>query len=416
MRKIFISYRRSEAEYAAGALGRALREHFGVDQVFRDKEDIGGGVSWKQQIASEIGPDAALLVLIGKDWAGARDAEGRRRLDNPDDPIRMEISGGLARGASIIPVLLENAVMPEDKDLPPELKPMAEHNALRLRDSDWQYDLDRILRTLEGAGFTPTAAKAAPVAAAAAKPSAATVAQPGISAKGIIGAVVIALVIISLSTETLDHNGYVGALALSIVALALGIFAWFDTKRGAARGRILAIVVSTLSVLGLLAAIGGLTPGDAQNVPASGTAPAANGANMPSALDGASLASARPSGEPAARLNGEMAASAANQRNIANAAAATAGQSSSVAGRWRDADDGTAIVFTQDGSQVSMMATQQGIALEGHGIASGQQVRLSLSMAGMLVGELHLTLSPDGRNLHGNMLVQGDTEAVHFVR
>ena len=415
MRKIFISYRRSEAEYAAGALGRELREHFGVDQVFRDKEDIGGGVSWKQQIASEIGPDAALLVLIGRDWAGARDAEGRRRLDNPDDPIRMEISGGLGRGATIIPVLLENAVMPEDKDLPPELKPTAEHNALKLRDSDWQYDLERIFRTLEGAGFTPTAAKAAPVAAATAKPSAAPVAQPGISAKGIIGAVVIALVIISLSTETLDHNGHVGALALSIVALALGIFAWFDTKRGAARGRTLAIVVSTLSVLGLLAAIGGLTPGDTQNVPASATAPAANGANMPSVLEGASLATARPAAEPAARLNAETAASAADQRSMANATA-TAGQSSSVAGRWRDADDGTAIVFTQDGSQVSMLATQQGIALEGHGIVSGQQVRLSLSMAGMLVGELHLTLSPDGRSLHGNMLVQGDTEAVHFVR
>ena len=327
----------------------------------------------------------------------------------------MEISGGLGRGATIIPVLLENAVMPEDKDLPPELKPTAEHNALKLRDSDWQYDLERIFRTLEGAGFTPTAAKAAPVAAATAKPSAAPVAQPGISAKGIIGAVVIALVIISLSTETLDHNGHVGALALSIVALALGIFAWFDTKRGAARGRTLAIVVSTLSVLGLLAAIGGLTPGDTQNVPASATAPAANGANMPSVLEGASLATARPAAEPAARLNAETAASAADQRSMANATA-TAGQSSSVAGRWRDADDGTAIVFTQDGSQVSMMATQQGIALEGHGIVSGQQVRLSLSMAGMLVGELHLTLSPDGRSLHGNMLVQGDTEAVHFVR
>ena len=43
MRKVFICYRRAEAEYAAGALGRELRAHFGEDQVFRDKEDIGGG-------------------------------------------------------------------------------------------------------------------------------------------------------------------------------------------------------------------------------------------------------------------------------------------------------------------------------------------------------------------------------------
>ena len=48
MKKIFISYRRAEAEYAAGALGRELRAVFGEDLVFRDKENIGGGVSWKR--------------------------------------------------------------------------------------------------------------------------------------------------------------------------------------------------------------------------------------------------------------------------------------------------------------------------------------------------------------------------------
>ena len=65
MRKIFITYRRMEAEYAAGALGRELRRHFGDEQIFRDKEDIAGGVSWKQQLLHEIDKDSALLVLIG---------------------------------------------------------------------------------------------------------------------------------------------------------------------------------------------------------------------------------------------------------------------------------------------------------------------------------------------------------------
>ncbi|MBA2689551.1 MAG: hypothetical protein H0U63_01960 [Burkholderiales bacterium] len=63
MRKIFISYRRAEAEYAAGALGRELRHYFGDGQVFRDKEDIGGGVSWRKQVLAEIDADSALLVL-----------------------------------------------------------------------------------------------------------------------------------------------------------------------------------------------------------------------------------------------------------------------------------------------------------------------------------------------------------------
>jgi len=48
MRRIFVSYRRADSEYAAGALGRELRRFFGDEHVFRDKEDITGGVSWRQ--------------------------------------------------------------------------------------------------------------------------------------------------------------------------------------------------------------------------------------------------------------------------------------------------------------------------------------------------------------------------------
>jgi hypothetical protein len=155
MRKIFISYRRVDAEFPAGALGRDLRRVFGDEQVFRDKEDVGGGVSWRKEVLHEIDRDCALLVLIGRDWANAKDAHGKRRLDNSDDPLRLEIADGLRDGAAILPILLENAEMPSEEELPPELRPLAEFNALKLRDGDWQYDLDNIRRTLQKAGFKP---------------------------------------------------------------------------------------------------------------------------------------------------------------------------------------------------------------------------------------------------------------------
>jgi TIR domain len=151
MRKIFISYRRVDAEFPAGALGRDLRRLFGDEQVFRDKEDVGGGVSWRKEVLHEINRDCALLVLIGRDWANAKDAHGKRRLDNSDDPIRLEIADGIRDGAMILPILLENAAMPSEE----ELRPLAEYNALKLRDGDWQYDLDKIRRTLQKGGFKP---------------------------------------------------------------------------------------------------------------------------------------------------------------------------------------------------------------------------------------------------------------------
>ena len=99
--------------------------------------------------------DCALLVLIGRDWANAKDAHGKRRLDNSDDPVRLEIAEGLKDGAVVLPILLENSQMPSEEELPPELRPLAEFNALKLRDSDWQYDLDNIRKTLQKAGFKP---------------------------------------------------------------------------------------------------------------------------------------------------------------------------------------------------------------------------------------------------------------------
>ncbi|MGH8727107.1 MAG: TIR domain-containing protein, partial [Burkholderiales bacterium] len=95
MKKIFVSYRREPDQYVAGNLSRELRRQFGESQVFRDKESIEGGVSWKQHVLNEVDRDSVLLVLIGKDWSNARDTGGNRRLDKPDDPIRLEIADAM---------------------------------------------------------------------------------------------------------------------------------------------------------------------------------------------------------------------------------------------------------------------------------------------------------------------------------
>lgn len=153
MRKVFISYRRSEAEYIAGSLARDLRRQFGEEQIFLDKEDIAGGVSWREKVLNEIDRHSAVLLLLNKDWVNIRDENGQRRIDKPDDPARLELVDALKDGAKIIPVLLENAQMPSEQDLPPELRPLADINALKLRDAEWQFDLDRLCNTLEASGF-----------------------------------------------------------------------------------------------------------------------------------------------------------------------------------------------------------------------------------------------------------------------
>lgn len=153
MQRIFISYRRSDSETSSGALARDLRERFGKESVFRDKEDIEGGAKWLQNVEQQISDRSTLLVLIGKTWLDQRDTAGNRRIDNPTDIVRKEITLGLEKGANVIPVLLEDARMPQWEELPEPLKPLADYNAVQLRDGDWEHDLQRMTRAIEQKGF-----------------------------------------------------------------------------------------------------------------------------------------------------------------------------------------------------------------------------------------------------------------------
>ena len=402
MRKIFISYRRSEAEYAAGALGRELRAHFGEAQVFRDKENIGAGASWKKAVLNEIDHDSALLVLIGSQWVQAVNAAGERRLDHADDPIVLEIADGIQDGASVIPVLLENAVMPGEAELPPPLRPMAEFNALRLRDGDWQHDIERIRKALEAVGFKPQA-----VAAPAAAPTAAPVTKSG----KVIASYVLGVLALMAYKETHDAQTYWGLAFFGAVALLLGWLAWRDYRKGYARSQwpsIGAMILGGFCTLGYVAwALDPNVP--AQHPTASATAPAAT---PPAPAPTAPLTT------PTTLLATPVPANAAapNPANTAANVAANTAAEPSVAGRWTDSNDGTAITITQAGQRVRLAVTTQVAAMQGEGTLIGRQLDMTLNVSGMEIGTLKMTLDPAGRRLAGAMNVQGKVQLVTFHR
>jgi hypothetical protein len=52
-------------------------------------------------------------------WLGGRRSEdGTRRLDDPDDFVRLELEAALARGIRVIPVLVDRAPLPRSDSLP----------------------------------------------------------------------------------------------------------------------------------------------------------------------------------------------------------------------------------------------------------------------------------------------------------
>ena len=146
--KVFISYRRRETAGHAGRLYDRLSEHYGDERVFMDVR-MEPGVDFVEQIDDAVTHCDALLSLIGAQWLEMRDAQGRRRLDDPHDFARLEVESALARDVKVIPVLLQDAKMPEPEDLPETLQPLARRHAIELSDERWDYDVGRLIDVLD---------------------------------------------------------------------------------------------------------------------------------------------------------------------------------------------------------------------------------------------------------------------------
>ena len=97
MPRIFISYRRDESTPYAGRLYDRLSASFGSDNVFMDIDTIKPGEDFAAIIYEYIQSCDALIALIGRQWLTSVDDEGRRRLDNPQDFVRLEIAAAIRR-------------------------------------------------------------------------------------------------------------------------------------------------------------------------------------------------------------------------------------------------------------------------------------------------------------------------------
>jgi hypothetical protein len=147
--RIFMSYRREDTAYPAGWLYDRLAGHFARSQVFKDIDSIELGDDFAEVITTAVGSCDVLLALIGGRWLTVAGQDGRRRLDNPDDFVRLEIEAALARDVRVIPILVEGARMPRADELPASLSKLARRQALELSPSRFDVDIGRLLRVLE---------------------------------------------------------------------------------------------------------------------------------------------------------------------------------------------------------------------------------------------------------------------------
>lgn len=150
MTTIFISYRRDDAAAYAGRLYDGLRGRYGEHHVFMDVDRIQPGENFAVVIERSVRNAEVVLAVIGPQWLTITGGANQRRLDDPDDFVRLEIKAALDTQRRVIPVLVDNAKMPDAEQLPPPLKRLAGLHAVPLSDERWDYDTARLMRAIDG--------------------------------------------------------------------------------------------------------------------------------------------------------------------------------------------------------------------------------------------------------------------------
>jgi len=148
--RIFISYRRSDNQTMTDRIHDWLRRGLGEGAIFKDIDNIPPGRDFRGVLREATAQCSVMLVVIGKGWVDATDKNGNRRLDNPNDFVRIEIETGLQRdGIVVIPLLIDGADMPSDTQLPDSLKELAYKNAFVIhRDPIFKHDMATLIRYL----------------------------------------------------------------------------------------------------------------------------------------------------------------------------------------------------------------------------------------------------------------------------
>lgn len=186
MAKIVISYRRADSEAVTGRIRDRLVGHYGQDSVFMDIDSIPFGIDFRDYIKEALDQTDIVVAVMGPAWVG-KIGSGPARIMEEADPVRIEVETALARGIAVIPLLIDEAVMPQPSDLPDSLKNLAFRNAAYVDSGrDFHLHMDRLIRSMdrllgrveETRAAATTAPAASPVGIAAVQSPPAPVQQP----------------------------------------------------------------------------------------------------------------------------------------------------------------------------------------------------------------------------------------------
>jgi hypothetical protein len=140
--KIFMNYRHEDTPFAAWTLYREFKGEFGKDNIFFDQGTLVSGMQFLGEIKSRLeSAQGAFIAVIGPRWITTMLS---RRQRGDEDYVVKEIDLALQNGWAIIPLLVDDASLPDPGILPQAIRGLESYQVARLR----QVSIDDDVRNL----------------------------------------------------------------------------------------------------------------------------------------------------------------------------------------------------------------------------------------------------------------------------
>jgi TIR domain len=148
MPNIFISYRHSDARTAVAWIRDKLSQRYGSESVFEYQHHAEPSKDFRRVIGRAIRKCDVVLAIIGPNWKIG--AGGNLSLQEANDWVRIELETAIQLDLPVIPVLVEDAVMPSPAELPDGLRDFSFLTASTVDTSkDFHREMDVLMATID---------------------------------------------------------------------------------------------------------------------------------------------------------------------------------------------------------------------------------------------------------------------------
>lgn len=144
--RIFINYRREDAQDAAARVHRELSSTFSPKALFMDVDNLLAGQRFDRELEKALIACDVFLAIIGPRWLQV--LEDRQRTGERDY-VREEIAAALKRQIHVVPVMVNGAQLPRESQLPEDIRELVKHQKHDLRHEHFRRDVSPLIDAIK---------------------------------------------------------------------------------------------------------------------------------------------------------------------------------------------------------------------------------------------------------------------------